>query len=48
MAPVALIEIIVTSIIALFPTSDRAACPWDRPSFEWKYVNYTPCWSAPC
>jgi hypothetical protein len=40
MAPVALIEIIVTSIIALFPTSNLGA-PWD-PGFEWKYVNYTP------
>ncbi|CAN5557090.1 amino acid permease [soil metagenome] len=40
MAPVALIEIIVTSIIAMFPTSIGGA-PWD-PSFEWKYVNYTP------
>jgi hypothetical protein len=40
MAPVALIEITVTSIIALFPTSLGGA-PWD-PSFAWKYVNYTP------
>ena len=40
MAPVALIEIIVTSIIAMFPTS-IGGVPWD-PSFEWKYVNYTP------
>jgi amino acid transporter len=40
MAPVALIEIIVTSIIAVFPTS-MGGMPWDR-SFEWKYVNYTP------
>ena len=40
MAPVALIEIIVTSIIALFPTS-LGGVPWD-PSFEWKFVNYTP------
>ena len=40
MAPVALIEIIVTSIIALFPTSNLGT-PWD-PGFEWKYVNYTP------
>jgi amino acid transporter len=40
MAPVALIEIAVTSIIALFPTS-LGGMPWD-PSFEWKFVNYTP------
>jgi amino acid transporter len=40
MAPVALIEIVVTSIIAIFPTS-MGGMPWD-PSFEWKYVNYTP------
>jgi amino acid transporter len=40
MAPVALIEIIITSIIAMFPTS-LGGMPWD-PSFEWKFVNYTP------
>ena len=40
MAPVAVIEIIVTSIIALFPYSN-AGIPWD-PTFEWKAVNYTP------
>ncbi|BBZ27940.1 amino acid transporter [Mycolicibacterium madagascariense] len=40
MAPVALVEIVVTSIIALFPTSNLGV-PWD-PGFEWKYVNYTP------
>lgn len=40
MAPLALIEIIVTSVIAMFPTSLGGA-PWD-PSFEWKFVNYTP------
>jgi amino acid transporter len=40
LAPIALIEIIVTSIIALFPTSN-GGMPWD-PSFEWKFVNYTP------
>ncbi len=40
MAPIALIEIIVTSIIAMFPTS-LGGMPWD-PSFAWKYVNYTP------
>jgi amino acid transporter len=40
MAPVALAEIVITSIIALFPTVNTGA-PWD-PNFEWKYVNYTP------
>lgn len=40
MAPVALVEILVTSFIALWPTSNLGA-PWD-PGFEWKYVNYTP------
>ncbi len=40
LAPVALVEIIITSIIALFPTS-LGGMPWD-PSFEWKFVNYTP------
>jgi amino acid transporter len=40
LAPIALIEIAVTSIIALFPTS-LGGMPWD-PSFEWKFVNYTP------
>ena len=40
MAPVAMIEIIVTSIIAMFPTS-IGGVPLAA-SFEWKYVNYTP------
>ncbi len=40
LAPIALIEIIVTSVIALFPTS-LGGMPWD-PGFAWKYVNYTP------
>jgi len=40
MAPVALIEIVITSIVALFPTS-LEGMPWD-PSFAWKFVNYTP------
>lgn len=40
MAPVAILEIVITSIIAMFPTSISGA-PWD-PSFEWKFVNYTP------
>ena len=34
------VEIIITSIIAMFPTS-LGGMPWD-PSFEWKFVNYTP------
>ena len=37
---VALIEIVLTSIIALFPTS-AGGMPWDE-NFEWKFVNYTP------
>jgi amino acid transporter len=40
MAPVAVVEIIITSAIAMFPTS-MGGMPWD-PSFEWKFVNYTP------
>jgi amino acid transporter len=40
MAPVAVIEILITSIIAMFPTSSGGV-PWGD-SFEWKYVNYTP------
>ncbi|NOQ56661.1 amino acid permease [Mycolicibacterium fortuitum] len=40
MAPVAIVEIIVTSVIAMFPTS-LGGMPWD-PSFQWKFVNYTP------
>lgn len=40
MAPLALAEIIVTSIVAMFPTS-LGGIPWDA-SFEWKFVNYTP------
>ena len=40
MAPLALVEIILTSIVAMFPTS-LGGVPWD-PGFEWKFVNYTP------
>jgi hypothetical protein len=40
MAPVALIEIAITSLIALFPTS-IGGVPFGG-SFEWKFVNYTP------
>ncbi|WP_331436179.1 amino acid permease [Gordonia sp. w5E2] len=39
-APIALIEIALTSLVAMFPTS-LGGMPWDA-SFEWKYVNYTP------
>jgi amino acid transporter len=37
---VALIEIAVMSIVALFPTSS-GGMPWSA-DFEWKFVNYTP------
>jgi hypothetical protein len=40
MAPVALAEIIITSVVAMFPTS-LGGVPWD-PGFNWKFVNYTP------
>lgn len=40
MAPLALIEIIVTSIIALFPTAS-AGVPWN-PDFTFSALNYTP------
>ncbi|RPA56797.1 amino acid permease [Gordonia oryzae] len=39
-APLALAEIALTSIIAMFPTS-VGGMPWE-PGFAWKYVNYTP------
>jgi amino acid transporter len=39
MCIVALAEIVVTSIVALLPTSTGGA-PW-YPGFEWKFVNYT-------
>jgi amino acid transporter len=51
MAPLALIEIVVTSIIAMFPTALGGTPLWLRSiigasdpetAFEWKYVNYTP------
>ena len=38
--PVALAEILITSIVAMFPTS-LGACH-GIPAFEWKFVNYTP------
>ncbi|MBT0567421.1 amino acid permease [Williamsia sp. CHRR-6] len=40
MAPVAIVEILVTSVVALFPTSPGGV-PWND-GFEWKFVNYTP------
>ena len=40
MAPLAVVEIVVTSIVAMFPTIHYGA-PWD-PKFDWSYVNYTP------
>ncbi len=39
MCIVALVEIVVTSIVALLPTSAGGA-PW-YPGFAWKFVNYT-------
>jgi amino acid transporter len=40
MAPIAIAEILVTSAVAMFPTS-QGGVPWNS-GFEWKYVNYTP------
>jgi amino acid permease len=40
MAPLALIEIAITSVAAILPGSP-AAMPWNT-DFEWKFVNYTP------
>lgn len=40
MAPLALGEIIITAVVAMFPTS-LGGVPWDS-SFAWKFVNYTP------
>ena len=39
MAPIAIAEIAITSIIALLPTSNLGV-PWND-GFAWKYVNYT-------
>jgi amino acid transporter len=39
MCIVAIAEIAITSLVALFPTSTGGA-PW-YPEFAWKYVNYT-------
>jgi amino acid transporter len=41
MAPVAIIEILITSAVAMFPTSSGGV-PWNTDVFEWKFVNYTP------
>jgi amino acid transporter len=41
MAPIALIEIVVTSIVALMPGSPFAI-PWGSQFGGWQYVNYTP------
>jgi len=41
MAPIALIEIIVTSFFALMPGSPLAI-PWGTQFGGWQYVNYTP------
>jgi amino acid transporter len=41
MAPVAIIEILITSVVAMFPTSSGGV-PWHTDVFEWKFVNYTP------
>ena len=42
MAPLAVLEIVITSIIALLPTVDRSARPGDPGFGDWKFVNYTP------
>ena len=47
MAPLALIEIIVTSIIAMFPTS-IGGVPWDRRASSGSTSTTPRCWSAPC
>ena len=39
MCIVAIVEIAITSLVALFPTSTGGS-PW-YPEFAWKYVNYT-------
>jgi amino acid transporter len=39
MSIIAVVEIIITSIFALLPTSNLGV-PWND-GFEWKYVNYT-------
>ncbi len=41
MAPIAIIEIIVTSFFALMPGSPFAV-PWGSQFGGWKFVNYTP------
>jgi amino acid transporter len=39
MSVIALVEIVITSIVALFPTS-AGGLPWND-GFSWKFVNYT-------
>jgi hypothetical protein len=41
MAPIAIIEILVTSFFALMPGSPLAI-PWGTQFGGWQYVNYTP------
>jgi amino acid transporter len=38
MCVIALVEIVITSVVAMLPTSSGGA-PW-YPGFEWKFVNY--------
>ncbi|GAB3070161.1 MULTISPECIES: amino acid permease [unclassified Phycicoccus] len=40
LAPLAIVEIVVTSIVAMFPTVNSGN-PFDK-DFAWKFVNYTP------
>ena len=41
MAPIAVVEIIITSIVALMPGSPLAI-PWGSQFGGWQFVNYTP------
>jgi amino acid transporter len=41
MAPIALVEIAITSVAAIMPTSSGGA-PWYGSGFSWRYVNYAP------
>jgi hypothetical protein len=42
LAPIALIEIGITSIAALMPTSEYGAPWYGKGIFSWRYVNYAP------
>jgi amino acid transporter len=42
LAPIALIEIIITSIAAIMPTNSGGAPWYGAKVFAWKYVNYAP------